>query len=39
MTLAYRAHDAHDVLKEDPEKILVRGERVYTGHTHPSPES
>ncbi|MEC8932836.1 MAG: phytanoyl-CoA dioxygenase family protein [Candidatus Latescibacterota bacterium] len=32
MTLGYRAHDAHDVGKEDPEKILVRGERVYTGH-------
>ena len=39
MTLAYRAHDAHDVLKDDPEKILVRGERVYTGHPHPFPES
>lgn len=32
MTLAYRAHDSHDVIKDDPEKILVRGERVYTGH-------
>ncbi len=37
MTLAYRAHDAHDVIKEDPEKILVSGERVYTGHPHPFP--
>lgn len=32
MTLAYRAHDAHDVNKDDPEKILLRGERAYTGH-------
>ena len=39
MTLAYRAHDAHDVYKDDPEKILVRGERVYTGHPHPLPGS
>ena len=37
ITLAYRAHDAHDVLKEDPEKTLVRGERIYTGHPHPFP--
>jgi hypothetical protein len=35
MTLGYRAHDAHDVAKEDPEKILVTGERIYTGHAHP----
>ncbi|MEE3233074.1 MAG: phytanoyl-CoA dioxygenase family protein [Candidatus Latescibacterota bacterium] len=35
MTLAYRAHDAHNVIKDDPEKILVRGERIYTGHPHP----
>jgi ectoine hydroxylase-related dioxygenase (phytanoyl-CoA dioxygenase family) len=35
MTVAYRAHDAHDVIKDDPEKILVRGEKVYTGHPHP----
>lgn len=35
MTIGYRAHDSHDVLKDDPEKILIRGERVYTGH--PSP--
>ena len=35
MTLAYRSHDAHDVAKEDPEKILVKGERIYTGHAHP----
>ena len=39
MTLAYRAHDSHDVLKQDPEKILVRGQRVYTGHPHPFPGS
>ena len=39
MTLGYRAHDAHDILKDDPEKILVRGGRVYTDYTHPSPES
>ena len=38
MTLAYRAHDAHDVFKDDPEKILVRGERIYTGHPHPLAE-
>lgn len=37
MTLGYRAHDAHDVLKDDPEKLLVRGERVYTGHPYPFP--
>jgi ectoine hydroxylase-related dioxygenase (phytanoyl-CoA dioxygenase family) len=35
MTVAYRAHDAHDVIKDDPEKVLVRGEKVYTGHPHP----
>ena len=35
MTLGYRAHDSHDVLKDDPEKILVRGERISTGHPHP----
>ena len=35
LTVAYRAHDAHDVIKDDPEKILVRGEKVYTGHPHP----
>ena len=39
ITLAYRAHDAHNVLKDDPEKLLVRGERVYTGHPHLSPDS
>ncbi|MXW81204.1 MAG: hypothetical protein F4Z57_19900 [Gemmatimonadetes bacterium] len=27
----------NDVLKDDPEKILVRGERAYTGHPHPFP--
>ena len=37
MTLGYRAHDAHDVAKEDPEKVLVRGEHTYTGHPHPFP--
>lgn len=35
MTIAYRTHDAHNIIKEDPEKILVRGERIYTGHTIP----
>jgi len=39
MTIGYRAHDAHDVLKDDPEKILVRGEKVYTGHPYPFPGS
>ncbi|NKB67477.1 MAG: hypothetical protein GKR89_10480 [Candidatus Latescibacteria bacterium] len=39
MTLGYRAHDSHDVLKDDPEKLLVRGERVYTGHSHPFPKT
>lgn len=38
MTLGYRAHDSHDVLKDDPEKIIVRGERIYTGHPHPFPK-
>ena len=37
MTLGYRAHDSHDVLKDDQEKILVRGERAYTEHPHPFP--
>jgi phytanoyl-CoA hydroxylase len=35
VTLGYRSHDAHDVAKEDPEKILIKGERIYTGHPHP----
>lgn len=35
MTVAYRAHDVHDVIKDDPEKILVRGKKAYTGHPHP----
>jgi|GEM_PF-447258 len=35
MTLGYRSHDSHDVLKDDPEKILVRGKRAYTGHAYP----
>lgn len=39
MTVAYRAHDVHDVIKDDPEKVLVRGEKVYTGHAHPYPVS
>ncbi len=39
MTLGYQAHDAHDVNKEDPEKILVAGERTYIGHPHPFPQS
>ncbi len=39
LTVAFRAHDAHDVHKNDPEKILVRGTRLYTGHTHPFPKS
>ncbi len=38
MTLGYRAHDSHDVLKDDPEKIIVRGERIYSGHPHPFPD-
>ena len=37
MTFGYRAHDTHDIDKDDPVKILVRGERVYTGHPHPFP--
>ena len=36
MTLAFQGHDTHLVRKADPEKILVRGERVYEGH--PVPE-
>lgn len=39
MTLGYQAHAAHDVIKEDPEKILVAGERIYTGHPHPFPQA
>ena len=35
MTLGYRSHDAHDVAKEDPGKILIKGEKIYTGHPHP----
>lgn len=35
MTVAYRAHDAHDVIKDDPEKILIHGKKAYTGHPHP----
>ena len=35
MTLAFQAHDAHLARKADPEKILVRGERVYEGHPVP----
>jgi ectoine hydroxylase-related dioxygenase (phytanoyl-CoA dioxygenase family) len=37
LTIGYRAHDSHDVLKNDPEKILARGEKTYTGHPHPFP--
>ncbi|HAA75767.1 TPA: hypothetical protein DCE37_11690 [Candidatus Latescibacteria bacterium] len=37
VTIGYRAHDSHDTLKDDPEKIIVRGERIYTGHTYPWP--
>ena len=39
MTLGYQAHAAHDVIKEDPEKILVAGERIYIGHPHPFPKA
>ena len=39
MTIAYRAHDAHDVVKDDPEKTLVRGERVYKGHPVDRPDT
>jgi phytanoyl-CoA hydroxylase len=39
MTVGYRTHDSHDVFKDDPEKILVRGERIYAGHQHPFPKS
>jgi len=35
MTLAYQAHSVHNVNKDDPEKILVRGKREYIGHPHP----
>ena len=38
MALAYRAHDAHNVFKDDPDKILLRGERIYTGHPLPFTE-
>ena len=38
MTLAYQAHDPHDVMKDDPEKILAAGERIYIGHPHPFPQ-
>ena len=37
MTLAYSAHVRHNALKDDPEKILVRGERTYAGHVLPGP--
>ena len=39
MTLAYQSHDAHDVFKDEPEKVLVRVERIYTGHSHPFAEN
>lgn len=38
MTLAYVAHTMHDTSKDDPEKLLVRGQRAYSGHTLPGPE-
>jgi ectoine hydroxylase-related dioxygenase (phytanoyl-CoA dioxygenase family) len=37
MTLGYQAHNVHNVIKEDPEKILLRGEKIYIGHPHPFP--
>ena len=39
MTVAYRAHDAHDVIREDPEKILIHGEKAYNGHPSPFPKT
>jgi ectoine hydroxylase-related dioxygenase (phytanoyl-CoA dioxygenase family) len=38
MTLAYVAHVLHDTHKDDPEKLLVRGQRAYSGHPPPGPE-
>lgn len=38
ITFAYGAHERANVLKDDPEKILLRGERVYAGHRYPGPE-
>ena len=35
MTLAFQSHDIHLVRKADPEKIVMRGERVYEGHPVP----
>ncbi len=35
LTLAYRPHDVKNVIKDDPEKTLIRGEREYSGHTSP----
>ena len=37
MTLGYQAHSVHNVIKENPEKILLRGEKIYIGHPHPFP--
>ena len=37
MTLGYQAHNVHNVIKEDPEKILLRGKKTYIGHPHPFP--
>ena len=34
MTLAYQTHDVHDIRKDEPEKILVRGKREYVGHPY-----
>lgn len=28
----FRHNDSHDVMKEDPEKRLLRGERAYMRH-------
>ena len=38
MTLAYVSHVLHDTHKDDPEKLLVRGQRAYSGHARPGPE-
>lgn len=35
MTLGYMAHSPHDVVKDQPERLLVRGERAYIGHPVP----
>jgi phytanoyl-CoA hydroxylase len=38
MTLAYVAHVLHATQKDDPEQLLVRGRRAYSGHALPGPE-